>query len=286
MLLEQQGGEGTTQGPDVAFTNEDGTPATWLEVIPERDRRRAFAWRAGIGFFVAFILWGLQYGNGALDLAWGWVGLMPIAVGLAMGSLAYRDSTPVRRYTTVRAPYTDPERFYRAFKWWFWPAASVIVFWWVQFEAGSIAKSWWLASLALPFFLVGVYRFRAKEGMALSPAAIKAKVYFDMLEQRADEQPSLIDKFWQTPFARYPVAALFLYGAYYFGVESVDKDSGWLAIAAIVVAGILARELSKWLLWLALVGAITWAVIAGISALPVSAAIIVGALIIASAMKK
>ena len=84
---------------------------------------------------------------------------------------------------------------------------------------------------------------------------------------------------------RYPLAGLFLYGAYYFGTSDV-KNGGWYSAGALVLAAISARELSRWLLFMAFAGAIIWALVAGISALPVSAAIIVGALIIASAIKK
>ena len=85
MLLEHQTADGTgnQSGIEAAFINEDGTPATWLHVIPERDRRRAFAWRAGIGFAIAFGLWALQYSNGVPDLTRGWFGIVPIAIGLA-----------------------------------------------------------------------------------------------------------------------------------------------------------------------------------------------------------
>lgn len=285
MLLEQQGAEREQDG-ERAFRNEDGTPATWLEVKPERTRRQAFAWCAGIGLALALALWILQYTNGALDLARGWFGILPIAIGLALGSLAYRNSTYVRRYTSARVRYTARKRFARAFKWWFASIAIACLIWWVQSEHAQFTEYWWYAWPVLPFFLVGTGLFLRRNGEELSPAAKKAKTYFNMLEQQASASSNHFDEFIELPLVRYPIAALCLYGAYYFGVESTHPNAGWGAVAALIVAGVCARELSKWILGIVLFGAIAWAVIAGASALPVSAAIIVGALVIASAMKK
>jgi hypothetical protein len=53
-----------------------------------------------------------------------------------------------------------------------------------------------------------------------------------------------------------------------------------------VFAFILARELGVWLLGIALLFVAGWALFAGIAALPVSVAVIIGALIVASAVGK
>ena len=292
MLLEQQtlDGAGDNSGNEAAFANEDGTPATWLQVIPELKRRKAFAWRACIGLAIAFALWWLQYTNGLLDLSHGWFGIVPISIGLAIASRAYRKST-VRRFSTVRVRYTGTQRVKRAGMWWCWATAVAALIWWVQPEGARFTDYWWYAWPALPFLLVGIGLYLLKGDAVLSPAATKAKVHCDSMQQQAKlerraKQSASADAFFQLALVRYPLAGLFLYGAYYFGAVSGVKNSGWLALAAIVLAAILAKELSRWILFLAFAGAIIWAVVAGISALPVSAAIIVGALIIASAIKK
>jgi len=228
----------------------------------------------------------MQYSNGALDFAHGWFGILPICFGVALGSLVYRDSDTVRRYTTTHARYSVRERFRRALWWWVVGGVIAILIWSVRPEHERFSDYWWYAWPSLPFFLVGVGLFRLKGGEVLSPAAEKAKTYFNMLDEQASASESSFSEFLELPLVRYPIAVLLLYGAYYFGVESTSKDTGWAAAGCLLIAGLCARELSKWILGIALFGAIAWAVIAGISALPVSAAIIVGALIIADAMKK
>lgn len=292
MLLEHQtaNGTGNQSGVEAAFINEDGTPATWLHVIPERDRRAAFACRASIGFAIAFGLWALQYSNGVLDLTRGWFGIVPIAIGLAFAWRAYRKAT-IRRFSTVRVLFTGTQRIKRALKWWCAAVGIGALIWWIQPEGGKFTDYWWYAWPALPVFIVGIGLYLLKGDAVLTPAATKAKVHTDSLEQQAKldrraSQSASTDAFFESPLVRYPLAGLFLYGAYYFGTAPDVKNGGWYSAGAILLAAIFAKELSRWLLFIAFVGAIIWALVAGISALPVSAAIIVGALIIASAIKK
>ncbi|MBY4770656.1 hypothetical protein [Burkholderia ambifaria] len=292
MLFEQQSMDvaGNHNGAEAIFVNDDGSPATWLHVIPERDRRRAFAWRAGIGVAIACGLWVLQYSNGVLDLSRGWFGIVPIAIGLAFACRAYRNAT-IRRYSTVRVLYTGTQRIKRALKWWCAAIALAALIWWIQPEGARFADYWWHAWPAFPVFVVGIGLYLLKSDAALTPAATKAKVLIDGLEQQATlerraNQSASTDAFFESPLVRYPLAAVLMYGAYYFGTASDIKNGGWYSVGAIVLAAIFARELSRWLLFMVFAGAIIWALMAGISVLPVSAAIIVGALIIASAIKK
>jgi hypothetical protein len=285
MLIEELPLDGATRnsGAEAAFANEDGSPATWLHVISELSRRRSFARHVGVGLAIAFAIWGLQYSNAVLDFSRGWFGIVPISIGLALGSRAYRKST-VRQFSTVRVRYTEPQRFKRALKWWYLTIMVVALIWWVQPERAVFAGYWWYGWPALPFFVVGVGLYLHKNDTVLSPTAAKAKVHYGSLQQA--KQSASANAFFELALVRYPLAALCLYGAYYFGAASDIKNSGWLAKAAIILASFLAKELSSWLLFIVLVGAVIWAVVAGISALPVSAAIIVGALIIANAIKK
>ncbi|KVV57087.1 hypothetical protein WT27_24280 [Burkholderia territorii] len=292
MMLEQQSldGAGNQSGREATFANEDGTPATWLHVIPEQDRRRAFAWRAGIGFAIAFGLWGFQYSNGVLDWTRGWFGIVPIAVGLAFAWRAYKKAT-VRRFSTIHVLFTGTQRIKRALKWWCSAIGVAALIWWVQPEGAKFADYWWYAWPALPVFIVGTGLYLLNGDAVLTPAATKAKVHIDNLEQQAKldrraSQSASTDAFFESPLVRYPLAGLFLYGAYYFGTAPDVKSGGWYSVGAILLAAIFARELSRWLLFIAFMGAIIWALVAGISALPVSAAIVVGALIIASANKR
>ncbi|MFL9932708.1 hypothetical protein P0D88_26525 [Paraburkholderia sp. RL18-103-BIB-C] len=289
-----EGTQGQQRG-EAASTKVDGAPATWVEVLPESVRCKAFAWRAGVGLTLAVAVWTLQYTNGVLDRVW--VGLVPLAIGCAFGYRAYRKNT-IRRYATVRVKLTRRERFNRAIKWWFWSAVLVGVIWWIKIEEAQFSEHWWYTWPAIALFLVGIGLYLLKRDDVLSPEAVKVKPHFDALDQQARTERKLqrsepADKFFKaadtlfkSPFGRYPIATLCLCGAYYLGMVSTEKNSGWYAAGLVVLAGIFARELARWLLVLAIGGGVVWVGLAGISTLPVSVAIIIGALIIASAIRK
>jgi hypothetical protein len=93
--------------------------------------------------------------------------------------------------------------------------------------------------------------------------------------KRAGEFDDVISRWW----IRYPLAVLVLFGA---GFAASDPKLGWgLATLAFLLACYLARELALFALMLTLV---YWGFTA-FSALPVSAAILIGAWMIASAIK-
>jgi hypothetical protein len=90
------------------------------------------------------------------------------------------------------------------------------------------------------------------------------------------------DRIWQTAWARYVSAALLIWFAIWFAQQDANGKHWWLPVAAFIYALIRAREISIGVLVL---GGI-YLIFHGIAALPVSVAVIVGAMIIASAMKK
>lgn len=95
---------------------------------------------------------------------------------------------------------------------------------------------------------------------------------------RADDFP------YSAPWwLRYPAGAGLLYAAFAFGFLS-DRNAGWMigVMFSIIVIGLL-RELILGLFLAVLVGSLLWAIGAAIAALPVSVAIIIGAMIIANA---
>jgi len=89
------------------------------------------------------------------------------------------------------------------------------------------------------------------------------------------------DRIWQTAWARYVSAALLIWFAIWFAQQDANGKHWWLPVAAFIYALIRAREISIGVLVL---GGI-YLIFHGIAA-PVSVAVIVGAMIIASAMKK
>lgn len=85
---------------------------------------------------------------------------------------------------------------------------------------------------------------------------------------------------------RYPASAAVFYGSYWSFFEW-EKRAGWvLGVLLLIIAVGLARELLFGVIAAVVVGLILWAVGAAVAALPVSIAIIIGAMIIAQAVKR
>jgi len=130
----------------------------------------------------------------------------------------------------------------------------------------------------LPFFLTGLYAshkfWRTGHVEQLTQEAQQEKQAQELEVRRKQEE---FENKW---YVRYPLALLMLWGAWY--ILDTKPDSWWLAAFVALAAAFFAREVS---LVLIVVG-LGYLLIQGIASLPVSAAIIVGAIIIASAIKK
>jgi hypothetical protein len=107
--------------------------------------------------------------------------------------------------------------------------------------------------------------------------------------------PQSPQKWWQREdfpmsapwWVRYPLSAAFFYGSYWSFFEWDRRLAGWVFGPLLLIGGMgLARELIVGILVAAAVGIGLWAIGAAFAALPVSAAIIIGAIIIAQAVKR
>ena len=267
--------------------DDAGAPATWLEPMGLSARRKGAAWRVGIGLALALGIWAVQLANDALDFSRSWVGLIPLCWCLALAIGTYR--TPhVRRYAKTTVVYSKRQRLKRAGKWWASGLIGLAIVWGSLLNNDHFATGWWLAAVTLPLFAVGVGLYLLKAETSLTPAAALAYKHFAEGHREPGAPPpppSEVERLLQAPLVRYGLAAALLYAAYYF-VNLESKNSGWAALSCVVFAAFCAHELSKWVLLFAGAGLAIWAVSAGIAALPVSAAIIIGALIIASALSR
>ena len=85
---------------------------------------------------------------------------------------------------------------------------------------------------------------------------------------------------------RYPVSVVVFYVSYWAFFEW-EKRAGWILGLLLLIIGVgLARELLFGFIAAALVGGILWALGAVVAVLPVSLAIIIGAVIIAQALRR
>ncbi len=153
---------------------------------------------------------------------------------------------------------------------------------WVVYNAWSHDQLGFQTLFILPFFLLGIWGtyhyWQTKtitkltpEGERLNELEIRRKQ-----DESAREQAEFVDK-W---YVRYPMASLFLWVAFDSSIIKPDKE--WLSWLAVIFAAFFARELSI----LLIVGGILYAVFQGMASLPVSVAVIIGACIIAGAIKK
>lgn len=130
----------------------------------------------------------------------------------------------------------------------------------------------------LLFYIVPTWSPKVSVTLTAPAAAEKARLEeiqaIAALEYQKKED-YVMEQWW----FRYPSAALMVVGAWW--LSEVKPNLWWVSVLLVLVAMIFARELSGWIIGLA----ILWAVFTGIAALPVATAIIIGALIIASAMK-
>lgn len=270
------------------------TTSTWLEPVPVSYRRL----RAVIAAVIAVALGGwlvwIQVHNGIfgqVESAW-------LLVIIAVGVWRWRywmTLKEVRRFATVTVALGARERMRKALAFWLLGFGGVAVIWPMQYHFDLLGE-FWLAGV--PFLLIGIVGtfifMYARTEKRLTPEATKLKTHFAAQDvqsgqaswQKVDAIFAKVEVLINLPLVRYPLAASVLWFAYYVSQEWTDRRS-WIVVVASMCWGLwLARELFVWILGAAVVGGIAWAIFAGVAALPVSAAIVIGALIIASSLKK
>ena len=183
-----------------------------------------------------------------------------LGLGLLLGAAAYgRKAT--RRFSQVLVHYTLRQRLARS---WGWLLAGAIFEVFLIGNALGFGSSdtpaffWLLAAIVSPAPIRGLRIFLRRHEMVLTPAAESAKAYFS---EGAVRQ-------------RQAAAA---------GPESAaQKRLRYLAALALACAG----ELVGALIALAVGALLIGALFEGIAALPVSVAVVIGAVVIASALRR
>jgi len=282
---------------------------SWLEEIPITKRIWAFSWRATIGVTLAGSLWFSQYNTiqyNTIDIDHGWIGLIPFSLGLIFGWRAYR-KTGTRKFKTHVIEYSLKERLERSGKYFAVFLLMLFFMYGIQFLQGNFNVYWWYAWPLLIVLCPAIYYLLLVRKAAPTPEAEKLIKYYrdldiqEIASRYIDTDTKKVDSYYNAPNSekhsssytdefnhpifRYLAAAALIYAAYYFAFESEPEYSEIWAIICALGAAIFARELSMSVLGIGLVAAVIWLIYAGISALPVSVAIIIGALIIASALR-
>lgn len=272
--------------PKEVSTPPELSAATWLEKVPTSYRRL----RAGIAALIAVALGGwlawsqIQSGTfGQAESLW----ILVIAAVGAWRCWYWMTLKEVRRFASMAVVLGVKERAWNASLFWVIGFGGATVIWIMLINADQFGDHWIGVVPFLGLSLVGmlIFIFYRTE-RRLTPEAEKLKEHFKALEDQALQASwKKIKAPFDSPKARYPLAVLALWFAYDVSQESKRDD--WIVVISFVLVSFwLAREVSKWILGFAVVCGILMAIFAGVSALPVSAAIVIGALIIASAMSK
>jgi len=267
----------------------DDQPASWLEPVPTRYRRT----RAAIAAFLAI---GIAGWIGVLQFQSGVFGQAPsfwILVPLTIGAWRFRhwmnpDLPAQRKYASVTVPLTVKERVKQSAPVWLTGFAGAIFIFWTQYEHDQLHDNWGWGALFVAMGVGGLLMlaFRRTE-VRLTPEGTQARAYYDQIEkQEGEAKEKRFNAFIDQPIVRYPLAAAIFWLAYLLTEQPRFGTREWIELLCALGWGMwLAREVFKWILSIAIVGGIYWALFAGVAALPVSVAVIIGALIIAAAVK-
>ncbi len=128
--------------------------------------------------------------------------------------------------------------------------------------------------------------FRSHE-WRVSPDALEAKAFFDAVEKhQKDERSQAVQEKLNSRTAKVFAATFLILTALYIFCYSDTADSEWMGYLCLAFGLYCIRDFVVAALFIGLIAAVAVSVVAGITALPVSAAIVLGAIIIANAPRK
>jgi len=223
-----------------------------------------------ISFTLALLLWFAQGSNFDVYTFWP---MLILAIGVWIG-IGYYQQTELKRPAFKFEEIPLRNRLIKSISISLGTLIFCLFLWAVQFHYGQLQQYWWYVwPIAVPGTIWSVIELLIKRKRVLTPAG---KIATEQLELGRHARNAERDDRW---YVRYPMAALMLWGAWMF----LENDKSlWMVVGATLMAAFLAREISL----LILVGMLIYLVFQGIAALPVSVAVIIGAIIIASAMRK
>lgn len=269
---------------DLAPDVSDVQAATWVERIPAdyRRLRAAIAIMAGIVVSLGFVA--IQLHN-TVPLSDYWIDIIPITFG-AYRSVIWLKTSEVRRYALEERPLTKDQRINSALGWWIIGGLIALVCWVASYSQGKLQELWFLGFLLpSPLIAVGVARYLRKSVTTMTDEAkIEYRSYEEGRKRESAEWSEKFDSFVARPIVRYPFAVCLFWLA--FEMSRSPEAKIFELVAIVFLALYAAREAALWLLGAALLFGAGWLVASGIAALPVSVAVILGAMIIASRSKK
>jgi hypothetical protein len=223
-------------------------------------------------------IWFIQYQHNRLSEKWGY--MVPLICIGALYSFRRWREMELRSFAGHYEQIPFKGRFQFATQIAFWTFVVCLAIWVLQFFKGWLSHFWWYVwPVAVPGLGLSLMIILEQQGLVLSPAASQEKQRLEE-EKRAEEARADDRQLWELEWwFRYPMAALGIWLAFQLYLPSKPV---WLPIACLIFAAVCGWEL-------ALLGvgmALLYGAFKVIAALPVSVAVVVGALIIAGAVSR
>jgi len=239
--------------------------AMWMEPVQLKYRKKR-AWLVlSIGVILSVALAMMQFNSGR-PLEDFWLSVIPVAVGLLRWRI-WLSREFIRKYASTTRLLSKKERFRKTA----WPILGFLVGAYLLMLGFIIGRD--AGFMILGVFIIicsistGLVQYSRKEEVILTKEGAEAKVSLEMGGVFIDESATKVFSHW---WMRYPFAGILLYVAYLCYLD-YRLGSAFAAFMIVVAAT-------------AVVGFIWWAIFGAVAALPVSVAVIIGAVIIAGAV--
>lgn len=240
--------------------------------------------KAAIPIVVSIVLttwgWWGQYQNNAFGNKW-FVLLSLLAVGFWLGIKFYRETEHKHlAFLSIDIPLKARVKKASAIAGGTLGLCALV--WTVHYSNDQFEEYWWYVwPVGVPGLAWNVIELLRAHKRVLTPAGEaetkRLESQKQIKEAEAARRAAEMEDRW---YYRYPLAALMLFGAWWIVGEK--EKLWWLAVLLVIVAAFQAREFSL----LILAGVVVYLLFQGIVALPVSVAVIIGAVIIASAIRR
>ncbi|MBP6962681.1 hypothetical protein KBB49_04045 [Candidatus Saccharibacteria bacterium] len=233
-----------------------------------------------IGSSITGWLWYMQYQNNALKDKWAFI--LPVFAFFAWLSLKIYKVTEVKLLAAYTEVVPFRSRALLSLKIFGATISICAIPWLIQYSSDQLYEYWWYVwPIAILGFSLTLVTFFNKTKRILTEAA---QIESNLIQQKiaANGHISELNVHDQEDrwYFRYPFALLMLWAAYY--IAENKQNAVWLSVCLVLIAAYQARELSA----LIIIFALLYLVWLGVAALPISVAIIIGAIIIATALKR